>query len=63
MSDSSKQAKQGDAAAGHPLTRDDSLREASEPLKQEGDALRDGSGSRQGQSPPNVGNTDPREDA
>jgi hypothetical protein len=36
----------------------DQLRTEREPLKQEGDALRDGSGSRQGQSPPNVG---PRE--
>lgn len=36
----------------------DRLRVEREPLKHEGDALRDGSGSRQGQSPPNVG---PRE--
>jgi hypothetical protein len=41
------------------IERDDSLREAAEPLKQHGDALRDGSGSRQGQSPPNVG-SDPK---
>lgn len=36
----------------------DQLRIEREPLKQEGDALRDGSGSRQGQSPPSV---EPRE--
>lgn len=34
------------------MERHAGLREQSEPLKREGDALRDGSGSRQGQTPP-----------
>lgn len=46
-------------ASDRPTTdAGDQLRVEREPLKQEGDALRDGSGSRQGQSPPNV---EPRE--
>lgn len=41
--------------AERPAVRPDQTLEAQDaPLKQEGDALRDGSGSRHGQSPPNV---------
>ena len=59
MSDDRDKPKLDDAASHRTeLHADDRLQLDDHPLKQEGDALRDGSGSRQGQSPPNVG---PRE--
>lgn len=47
-------APSGTNADPTTVRNDDALRAEPAPLKQEGDALRDGSGSRQGQSPPNV---------
>ena len=60
MSDRNDPLKPGSGDPARPTThQDDSLREEAAPLKQHGDALREGSGSRQGQSPPNVG-SDPK---
>jgi hypothetical protein len=59
MSDERDRPKIDEDASTRPVLKpDDRLQLDDGPLKQHGDALRDGSGSRQGQSPPNVG---PRE--
>ncbi|MDB4880803.1 MAG: hypothetical protein JWL60_2249 [Gemmatimonadetes bacterium] len=55
MSDKDRSTLSPDSEGTRPTTsRDDALQVDDGPLKQEGDALRDGSGSRHGQSPPNV---------
>ena len=54
MSDDKARISDNPDANRQKLRRDDELHTDSGPIQQHGDALRDGSGSRQGQSPPVV---------
>jgi len=59
MTDQHRTTSTPDDAPSRPETRPvRELQVEDAPLKQEGDALRDGSGSRHGQSPPNVDRTE-----
>lgn len=60
MRDDHTTPRADDSASDRTALATDELRLEPQPLKQEGDTLRDGSGSRQGQSPPNAARSEQR---